>query len=165
MTTKTAATGIDRALLTAAAGGSAVVGGVFAGFSGIVMPAVLTLPTAQAIQTMQRLNQAALRPPFMVPFMGTAVLSAGIAVRELARRRERRSPAALAGSLLYLATFALTAVYHVPRNDRLQSMPADSAQAEAYWNANVAGWCRMNDVRALTALAAAAAFAAAVRGR
>ncbi len=156
-------TRLDQAVLAAAAGGSALVGGVFAGFSGIVMPAVVTLPTGQAVQAMQRLNQAALRPGFLVPFMGTALLGTGIAVRELTRRRDRRSVPALAGSLLYLASFALTAVYHVPRNERLQAMAPDSAEAEAYWDANIDGWRRMNDLRALITLAAGAAFASALR--
>lgn len=149
-------------LAAAAAAGSALVGGVFAAFSAIVMPAMAGLGTERAISTMQRINRAAVKPPFMVPFMGTSALSALLAARSL-RRRNKAAVLAGLGSACYLAGFAITAAYHVPRNDRLQAMPADSAAATEFWNANLGGWTRMNHVRAVLSLAAAAAFAAAAR--
>lgn len=160
-----AAPGVDRVGLIAVASGSAGVGGVFAAFSGIVLPAIVRLPTGQAVSTMQLLNQAALRPAFMIPFMGTTALSLGIAVRQLTRSPDRRSVRALGGSLLYLSSFVVTAAYHVPRNDRLQAMAADSAGAASYWSANVDGWRRMNDVRAGLCLAGAALYVAALGER
>lgn len=137
-----------------AAVGSAVVGGVFAAFSTIVMPAVTRLSTERAVSTMQSINRAAVKPPFMVPFLGTTALSGLLGIRSL----RRGDLLAGLGSACYLAGFVLTAAYHVPRNERLQTMSADSPAAAAYWNANIDGWNRMNHVRAALALAAALAF-------
>ena len=147
-----------------AALGSAVVGGVFAAFSTIVMPAVSRLATERAVSTMQTINRTAVKPPFMVPFIGTAALSGLLAVRS-ARRRDRAGALAGVGAAAYLAGFVITAAYHVPRNDRLQAMSSTSGAATEYWNANVVGWTRMNHVRAALCLAAAGAFVAAARSR
>lgn len=54
--------------------------GVFIAFSTFVMRGLGALPAAQAIAAMNAINIAALAPPFMVVFLGAAVLCAVIAV-------------------------------------------------------------------------------------
>lgn len=71
----------------------------------------------------------------------------------------------LAGSVLYLlGVIALTAVYHVPRNDALAAVDPAGAGASGHWTRYVVGWTRWNHLRTAAPLAAAAAFSVALTG-
>lgn len=60
--------------------GTGLVAGVFCGFSTFVMRGLGMLPLAQGVAAMKAINVAAVTPPFMIVFLGSAVLCAVIAV-------------------------------------------------------------------------------------
>ena len=69
----------------------------------------------------------------------------------------------LSGSLLYLVgTILVTMVCNVPRNDALAAVDAASANGAVVWVSYVSSWTAWNHVRTAAALAAAAAFIAAL---
>ncbi len=142
-----------------AALGSGIVSGVLFAFSTFVMKALGRLPPAQGVAAMQSINVTALGPFFMLAFMGTAVVSAALAVVALMRWRGTGAGLLLLGSVLYLlGVFVVTALFNVPRNDALAAVAPGSPEASALWTDYLRVWIPWNHVRTLAALAAAAAF-------
>lgn len=146
-----------------AAVGCALVGGVFFAFSGFVMRALADLPAPQGMAAMQSVNAAAPTPWFMAALFGTAAACAGLAVSSLIGLDEPGAVHRIVGSMLYLVAIALTIAYHVPRNDALAAADPNGVDAAARWFRYVAGWTAWNHVRAVVSVAAAAAFALALR--
>ena len=147
-------------LLTAlAALGAAIMGGAFYAFSSFVMSGLDRATPSQAVGAMNGLNVTAVRAPFMIPFMGTALLAVALVVTGLVRWGRPVSLPLILGGALYLAgCFVLTIAYHVPRNDALALVDPASAEAAAKWATYYREWTRMNHVRTVASLAAAAAF-------
>ncbi|MDC5697181.1 DUF1772 domain-containing protein [Intrasporangium calvum] len=147
-------------LLSATASG--VMGGVLFAFSSFVMPALRRLPVTEAVAAMQAVNEAAPRA-LMLPL----VLSGPGAVLVAAWALTRSGVPSLAKGLLVagavagVAAFAITAAYHVPRNDRLARVEAGSEAAAAAWESYVPGWVALNHARTVLSLVSAGLVIAA----
>ena len=148
---------IGTALTTATALSAGVTGGVYVAFSAMVLPALRTLPAADAVAAMQRINVAAVRPPFMALFFGGAALSVGLVVAELSTGPfTGRGLTRVLGASLALASFGLTVAANVPLNNALARVtPAGTGAAEG-WQAFNDGWSRANLIRAGAAITGAA---------
>lgn len=149
------------ALAIASSVTSALVGGVFFAFSVFVMRALATLPAAQGVQAMQRINIAVINALFLGAFFGAALLLCAAA---FAARDEPSSFAWLLTSLLLylIGSVGVTIAFNVPRNNRLASLEPASAQAADYWQVYLREWVAWNHVRCAASLLAAAAAACAV---
>ncbi|CAN5457359.1 DUF1772 domain-containing protein [soil metagenome] len=146
------------ALTATAVVGSAVGGGVFFAFSTFVMKALDDLPPADAIRAMQSINRAAPNPAFMGVLFGTGALCLVLGGSAVTRWDQPGSRYLLAGSVVYLAGLALTAGYHVPRNDSLALVDPARVDAARAWVGYARGWTPWNHVRTLTSVGAAVAF-------
>ena len=156
--------GAVAALVIVAAVGAACTGGALFAFSSFVMPALRRLPAAQGVAAMQSTNVTAVRPPFMLPFAGTAVLSIALIVVALTSLDESYAPWLIVGAVLYLVgVFGLTMAYHVPRNDALAGLAPDAPETAVAWGRYVSEWTTANHVRSAAGLLAAAALALALR--
>ena len=152
------------ALVIVTAVGAGCTGGVLFAFSSFVMPALRRLPAAQGVAAMQSTNVTAVRPPFMLPFAGTAVLSIALIVVALTSLDESYAPWLIVGAVLYLVgVFGLTMAYHVPRNDALAGLAPDAPETAVAWGRYVSEWTTANHVRSAAGLLAAAALALALR--
>lgn len=142
------------ALVVASTVASALVGGVFFAFSVFVMRALAGLPPAQGILAMQRINVTVLHPLFLGVFLGTAPL---LGVTGYFARHSSPSVAWLLGAfVVYLVgSVGVTMAFNVPRNNRLASLEAHSAEAAAYWPVYVREWLAWNHVRCIACLVAA----------
>jgi uncharacterized membrane protein len=146
--------------------GSGLIAGVFFIFSVCVMKALAELPPAHGIAAMQSINRVILNPWFLGVFLGTLVPSLWLAIAALQRWSAPQAGYWLAGGLLYAAgTFAVTMVFNVPRNNALDQLAPDAAEAALAWASYLRTWTAWNHVRASAALAACAAFALALRLR
>ena len=149
-------------LTVLAALGSAIVGGAMYAFSSFVMSGLDQATPSEAVAAMNGINVTAVRAPFMIPFVGTALLSAGLVVVGVVRWGRPESVWLIVGGVVYvLGTFVLTVAYNVPRNDALALVDPASAEAAARWATYLREWTAANHVRTVAALAAAAAFVAA----
>lgn len=155
--------GYSRTLTLVATVGAGVVGGAFFVFSSFVMNGLGRLTPAQGISAMQAINKAAPTLWFMTALFGTAAVCVALAVSTLGRLGEEPAVWELVGSLLYLATIVLTIAYHVPRNNALALVEADSQGAAAAWSRYLAEWTRWNHVRTLTSIAGSAVLTLALR--
>ncbi|MFG3321903.1 DUF1772 domain-containing protein [Streptomyces sp. NPDC048171] len=144
--------------------GAGLTAGVFCAFSTFVMRGLAALPPAQGVAAMNSINKAAVRPPFMAVFLGTAVLAAVIAVVTFVLWPDEAAVELLLGSALYLiGSFGVTAAANVPRNTALLEVEPGSAQAADRWTAYVREWTAWNHVRTIASAAAAVAYVLALR--
>ena len=123
-----------QTLTVLAALGSATFGGVLFGFSTLVMPGLDQSPPSAAIATMQQINKVAPKSLLAVDMVVTLALCLVVAVVAVLRLRGDGglgSGLVLLGCLLYVASFAITAIYHIPHNDAFASVAADGPHAAA----------------------------------
>jgi uncharacterized membrane protein len=136
---------------------AAFMAGFFFAYSNGVMPALRRLPADQGAVAMQTINRDVQNPLFLVVFVGAAILGAAIVVS--AAWTWDQSAAGLrlgGGALLFVGSFVLTVVYHVPRNDSLD-------RSVAYWPTYLTEWIPANHARTVACAAAAFVLGAAVR--
>ncbi|MET9760330.1 anthrone oxygenase family protein [Streptomyces sp. NPDC006372] len=143
--------------------GTGLVAGVFCGFSTFVMRGLAALPPAQGVAAMNAINVAAVTPPFMVVFLGTALVCAVIAVVTFVLWPDEGTVELLVGSALYLfGSFGVTMVANVPRNDTLLGLDPGTSEGAAYWPVYVREWTMWNHVRTAASAGAAVAFVLAL---
>ena len=152
---------LSQLLTLVAALGSAAFGGVLFGFSTLVMPGLDDSPPAAAIATMHQINKVAPRSLLAVDMVVTLVLCLVVAAVALVRLRGGDglgSGLVVLGCLLYVVSFAITAMYHIPHNDAFESVAATGPQAAQAWHDYAQPWELWNHVRSAAALAGAAAM-------
>ncbi|MFW6773492.1 anthrone oxygenase family protein [Nocardioides sp. CPCC 205120] len=129
---------------------AAAVGGVYAAFSVMVMPALRRLDAPAAVAVMQEVNVRAERGPFIALFAGGAL--AAVALGTLALRAPGTDPRHVVAAALLLGSVAVTVVGNVPLNQRLASEGAEA------WPHYAEVWTRLNTLRTLLALGAVGAL-------
>ena len=143
-----------------AAVGSGLVAGLLFAFSTAVMKALSLLPPAQGMRAMQHVNVVILNPVFLTVFMGTALVSAVLAVAAALAWSRAGSAWLLLGALAYLiGTFGVTMAVNVPLNNRLAATDAASPDASRIWARYLTRWLRWNHLRTMLGTVAAAAHA------
>ncbi|HEY7723591.1 MAG TPA: anthrone oxygenase family protein [Pedococcus sp.] len=155
-------------LMTITTAGTAVASGVLGGalfaFSSFVMPALRRLPRREGLLAMQAINEAAPRSLLMVPLLGSALGSAVVGVHAVISGPGEGRSLRVAGALLGLTGFAVTAAANIPRNNALAALDPSAPGAAARWGAYVTEWTRWNHARALAAVSSSVALAASLRG-
>jgi uncharacterized membrane protein len=155
---------MDRALfglVCVAALGSAIVGGIFYGFSSFVMKALGRIAPEQGVAAMNSINVVVINPSFMLSFAGTALVCLPLAAGSYLWWDQLSGKLVLVAALLYLAgSFGLTMVLHQPMNLKLGAL--QPAQAVAYWPAYVQTWTVWNHVRTVAPLVSAVLFVVAL---
>jgi uncharacterized membrane protein len=149
------------ALVSAAASG--VMGGVLFAFSSFVMPALRRLPETDAVAAMQAINVAAPRA-LGLPLLVSGAGSAAVGIWVVSRGDSPMAAKVLlvSGAVTAVTALAITAGYHVPRNNALDAVDAASRSAAGAWDAYYPGWVAMNHVRTALSLASAAFVIAGV---
>ncbi len=148
--------GIMPVAVTLALLGSAVTGGVFFAFSSFVMKALARLPVSEGIAAMQSINIVVLNPSFLGTFMGTAVVSAGIAAFTLAEWSQQTGLLLLGGSIAYCAgSFLVTILCNVPLNKQLAAARPSEPTSQTLWEHYLDRWTAWNHVRTAAAIIAA----------
>ncbi|OSC61176.1 hypothetical protein B5181_28460 [Streptomyces sp. 4F] len=143
--------------------GTGLTAGAFCAFSTFVMRGLAALPPAQGVAAMNAINTAAIRPAFMLLFLGTTVLTAVIAVVTLVLWPDGAAVELLLGSALHLfGSFGVTAAANVPRNTALLRLEPGTAEAAGRWPAYVREWTVWNHVRTVASAAAALAYVLAL---
>ena len=154
---------------TAAAVTSAVVGGIFYAFSTFVMTGLDRAQPAEAIAAMRGVNaEAQANAPFLVMFVGSAVLALGVGVAAMFRLSQPGTGYVLAGAVLALVGFVVTIAFNVPLNDHLAAVEpsgATAADASREWRAYLVPWTSWNHVRTVAPLLASVLMLVGVRGR
>jgi len=136
--------------------GSALVGGIFFGFSSFIMKALADVPSAEGIGAMQSINVVVINPSFLGAFFGTAVVSLGAGGLALAGWGNPSAPFFLSGALFYLVgTILVTMIGNVPLNAQLAAVFATDPGAREVWEHYLDRWTIWNHVRTAAAMVAA----------
>ena len=150
-------------LTIAAMIGAGLNAGVFFSFSTFTMSGLKRLAPAAGAAAMQEINREAPKAPLMSLFFGTALASAALMVDALGNLDEVAARyQAAAGVLFLVGVIFMTGLYHVPRNNRLDQLRADSPEGTAYWAVYRREWTRMNHVRTVAPAVAAVLLAASL---
>lgn len=153
-----------RTLTVICAVGTGTAAGVFFAFSTFVMKGLKRLPPARGTEAMQAINKEAPTPLFMLLLFGTGAACVALAVHALLNLDDSVAIYQLTGAALYiLGAIVLTGAYHIPRNNKLDGLDANSAEGIAYWATYLKEWVRMNHVRTIAPLAAAILLTASLR--
>jgi uncharacterized membrane protein len=151
--------------------GAATFGGVLFAFSTFVMPGLDAAPPPSAVATMQQINRAAPRSLLAFDMVATLALCVVVAVLAVLQLRHGRSASGAGGGAsgellllvgvgLYVVSFAITAIYHIPRNNAFDNVVANGPHAARDWHDYARPWELWNHVRAGAALAGAASMVA-----
>lgn len=150
---------LTKTLLTAAALGSGIIGGIFFAFSTFIMNSFSEIPNESGISAMNAINRVIVRSWFMPIFVGMVVLSIILVVIAIRNWEFSTGGLIIAGAALYvLASFVSTIVFNVPLNDRLATFDGKSAEAAEFWSVYLRDWTFWNHVRTVASLAASAMF-------
>jgi uncharacterized membrane protein len=156
--------GLQLYLVAATALACGLMSGAFYAFSSFVMSGLDRLPPEQGMAAMQSINVRAVAPGFMVGFFGTTIASVAVAISAMVSWDGTVSIWLLAGAGCYLVgTFAMTGVYHVPRNNALAATSPTAPEATGVWSRYLVEWTRWNHLRMVSSLAAATALTIAIR--
>ena len=148
-----------ESLTVATAIACGLVGGVFFAFSNFVMAALSARPDREGLAAMQAINVTVLNPLFMLLLFGPVAACAGLAITALGDLGDAHAPWLLAGALLYsLGCAGVTIALNVPLNEQLRRMAPGDPAAAAFWRRFLARWTAYNTLRAVAALAGAAAL-------
>lgn len=139
--------------------GAATIGGLLYSYSSFTMRGLRTLPAREAVLAMQAVNLVGPRGAFVVILMGTAAGSAALGIHAVIRHDQPGWGWRLAGAVLYLATIAVTAGFHIPRNNAMALINAESVTVDGAWRDYIGPWVVGNHVRVVTCLGAIAAYA------
>lgn len=129
---------------------TSLVAGLFAAFSYAVMPALRRVDDVVLVRTMQAVNRAILNPVFLPLFLGALVLD--VAATVLTWSDEGARIWALAGTVAYAATVAITVTRNVPLNEALDRDVGSPADQRAAFESP---WTRWNHARTATNVLAA----------
>ncbi|SEQ27807.1 DUF1772 domain-containing protein [Streptomyces radiopugnans] len=130
--------------------------GLFAGFAYAVMPGLRRGDDRTFVTAMRRINEAILNGWFLGCFMGAPVVIALATALQWAGDGGAALPFTVAGLVLYLVMFAVTAAVNVPLNERLAAAgePDGEAGLAAVRERFESSWAAWNTVRAVAATAA-----------
>lgn len=153
----------------AAAVTSAVVGGIFYAFSTFVMAGLDRAEPLGAIAAMRGINaEAQANAPFLVVFIGSAVLAVGVGVAAALRLSQPGAGYVLAGAVLALVAFVVTMAFNVPLNDHLDAVNSSAlsaVDATREWRAYLGPWTAWNHVRSAAPLLGSVLMLVGLRGR
>jgi uncharacterized membrane protein len=150
---------VVAALAGATALGAGLVAGVFFAFSGFVMRGLRDAPAASGLAVMQAINRAALRAPLMVTLFGTVLAGLATCILIAVTGAGHALWWAVGGEAVYLVgVVAVTAGFHVPRNNALAELDGGDPSALDRWRGIAREWTRGNHVRTAAGAVAAVLF-------
>lgn len=146
-------TTLALSILISAALGSGMMAGLFCAFSNFVMRALSKLPPTMAIEAMQSINLAIVRPAFLIVFLGTGVacaLAFGLGWQHLSK--DTLVYVSAGGAIYALGGIAVTIAFNVPLNNRLAAVDPESKGGANVWQVYLAKWTRWNHVRSIATI-------------
>ncbi|GAB5454005.1 MAG: DUF1772 domain-containing protein [Henriciella sp.] len=133
---------------------SAVIGGVFSAFSEFIMSALMRTSSEGGIEAMQQINHTVIKTQFVVGILAIAGASIAFAFYGNAAFEGTAKRAVILAPIVYIpSVFLMTIFGNVPMNNKLESLPHTSREAEAYWPTYGRDWTRLNHARTLGSVA------------
>lgn len=123
---------LDRIILVAATTTTAMLVGLFYGWSVSVVPGLARLSNSEYLSSFQAMNRAILNPLFFITFMGSVILLPLCAYLNYTQPTSLRFWLIVAAAVLYIVgTFGITMFANVPLNEMLDKFNLATATDEA----------------------------------
>lgn len=123
---------LDKIVLVAATTTTAMLAGIFYGWSVSVIPGIAKLSNTEYLNAFQAMNRAILNPLFFLVFMGTVLLLPLAAYLNYSQPASMRFWLIVAAAVLYIVgTFGITMFANVPMNEALDKFNMATASEEA----------------------------------
>ncbi|MET4158513.1 anthrone oxygenase family protein [Agromyces sp. PvR057] len=146
---------IPEAALVAATVVNGLLAGVFLAFSCGVVPGLRRVDDLSYVTVFRAVNASIVNPLFMLVFLGAPIATGAALVLHLDAARQDTPAYLVAGLVLGLLSFAVTAFVNVPLNTRLVAAPiGDAHQRMEARDRFEMRWNRWNHVRTITSTAA-----------
>ncbi len=135
---------------------SGVVGGIFFIFSTTIMPVLANRPAADAIATMNKINEVIVRSSFIAVFLGNALVTLLLVVAGVVFLQRPGSWLMFSGAACYLiGSFVVTIAFNVPRNNALAAVSDADPSSASVWDSFLREWTWWNHVRTVACLLSA----------
>jgi len=122
----------DKIVLVAATTTTAMLVGLFYGWSVSVVPGIARLNNTEYLSAMQAMNRAILNPLFFITFIGSVILLPLAAWLNYTEPSSPRFWLIVAAAALYIfGTFGITMAKNVPLNEMLDKFNLAAASEEA----------------------------------
>ncbi|MEQ1762938.1 MAG: anthrone oxygenase family protein [Pyrinomonadaceae bacterium] len=145
--------------------GTGLIAGAFFIFAVAIMSALKRLPANDGMAAMQSINVVIQNPIFLGVFIGTALVSLGLAVMSIMNWNTPISYYILAGAALYIiGNFLLTMVFNVPLNNALDAADPATVAGQEVWQNYLSNWTFWNHVRTIASIAANCLFVFSIAG-
>lgn len=139
---------------------TALIAGLFFGWSCSVIPGLARVPDPVYVHTMWSINRAIQNPVFLLVFLGATVVLPIAACQEFRALGALRSAPVLAATALYLfGTFGVTMFGNVPLNNMLDQVDPAVATAERITSVRAAferPWIKLHTLRTIASVLALA---------
>jgi uncharacterized membrane protein len=140
-----------------------IVSGIFFAFSDFIMKSLATIPPASAVDAMTEINRKVYRSIFIVGIWSVALLSAVLIYAGALHTHSPASTWLIAGGAIYIAgVIAVSFLFNIPMNHKLESAASSSTQSPNYWNSYRTNWTRWNHVRSGSAATSTLCFLVAI---
>ncbi len=127
--------------------------GLFVGWSVSVIPGTRRTSDETYIESMQRINEAIVNPPFLILFAGTALVLVASAVALFAGDQSRRAWWVTAAAVTYVVGMVgVTVGRNIPLNDALGRFELEGSDADSRRRRRVSyeqSWNRWHHVRSV----------------
>ena len=134
-----------------------IMAGVYFAFSVFIMQSLSELPSLQAAQVMNKINDVIVNTLFLPVFFGSTLWYGGLVVWSFADWQFERSILVIIAAMIYiLGMFAVTAFGNIPLNNRLKSSAENDSRLISFWDEYLRRWTRLNHLRMLSCIAACA---------
>lgn len=131
--------------------------GIYFAFSTFIMKALNQLPSLQAAQAMNKINDIIVNTIFLPIFFGSTLWYAGMIVWALADWQSGRSLLVIIAGLTYiLGMFVVTAFGNVPLNNKLKASASSDSSLKEYWKVYLRAWIQLNYLRTLSCITSCA---------
>jgi uncharacterized membrane protein len=144
---------MDTWLSTLTVVGAATTGlmaGLYFAFSISVLPALARLDGDDGLAAMQHINRVILNPLFLTVFLGCGLSGAVLAISSIWTWDQPGAGLRLGGGLVAFAgNLVLTAAYHVPRNNAIDTVEAGTAAGRKEWARYQREWVPANHLRGI----------------
>ena len=138
---------------------TAVTGGVFLAFSDFLMRSLKAAHPQSGVEAMQMINRKVYKSIFLTSFLGIGIVSAGTIALLVTEMISAGATQLSAAGMVYLAgVFAVTVVFNVPMNKKLDKMNLIAPETHEYWSYYASRWTFWNHVRSAACILSAILF-------
>lgn len=127
--------------------------GIYFAFSVFIMKSLAELPSLQAAQTMNKINDVIINTLFLPIFFGSTLWYAGLITWSFINWQNGQSIWVVVAAVIYIGgMFSVTAFGNVPLNNQLKALEGEDSALVLFWAEYLHRWTRLNHLRTISCM-------------